>query len=80
MSKEQVQTPQFRIHSFQGDVDELKKKIRQQWGSLLNDEEIEHCTDQRERFLDAVKEKYGLPKEKAEKMLRDMEQQCRDAA
>lgn len=71
--------PQMASGSSQGELAELKKRIRKVWGNL-SDVEIEHCEDQRENFLRAVEKKYGIPLEKAEKTLRDIERQCGIAA
>lgn len=84
MNREQAQdngfqSTQFQSSSFQGDIDELRNKVRQLWGQL-SDDEIEHCEDQRDRFLNAVQKKYGIQKEKVDKTLREIERQCGEAA
>jgi uncharacterized protein YjbJ (UPF0337 family) len=84
MGKEQTQdnvfqSNRFQSNTFQGDMEELKGKVRQLWGKL-SDDEIEHCEDQRDRLLKAVEQQYGIPREKADKTLRDIERQCGKAA
>ncbi len=84
MNKEQsqgtvIQGNRFQTDAFQGDMNKLKSKVRQVWGKL-SDDEIEHCEDQRDRLLRAVEQQYGIPREKADKTLRDIERQCSKAA
>lgn len=73
------QSDRFQSNPFQGDIGELKSKVRRLWGKL-SDDEIEHCEDQRDQFLRSVEQQYGIPQEKADKMLRDIERQCSKAA
>lgn len=84
MNRDESQSSQYKSGSqskgnYQGDFEKLKSKIRETWPNL-NDNEVEHCEDNREEFLSTVQKKCGVAREEANKALRDMERQFQNAA
>jgi uncharacterized protein YjbJ (UPF0337 family) len=54
-----------------GKWDQLKGKIKQQWGQLTDDE-VALYNGSQDQFFGRLKEKYGIEKEEAEKRMRDL--------
>ncbi|HEU5046313.1 MAG TPA: CsbD family protein [Rickettsiales bacterium] len=69
MNKDQVE----------GKWEQFKGEIKKTWGKLTDDE-IAYYNGNRQKFLGAVQEKYGVAKEAAEKSLAELETNCGCAA
>ena len=65
MNKEQVQ----------GKAQQLSGSIKSTWGKLTDDE-VAFYSGQQDKFFGALKEKYGLAKEEAQKKLKEIEASC----
>ena len=54
-----------------GKFDQLKGKIKAAWGELTDDDIMKY-EGKRDEFFGAVKEKYGIAKEEAEKQIEEV--------
>jgi uncharacterized protein YjbJ (UPF0337 family) len=59
---------------FQGDLNFLKGKIKEQWGKLTDDDLVE-IRGKREQLVGRLQKRYGLAKEKAEEQIAAWEKQ-----
>ena len=57
---------------FEGKWKQLKGNIREKWGNLTDDD-VEKIAGKYENFLGRIQERYGINKEKAQKMIDDWE-------
>ena len=69
----------MNTEQIEGKFERLKAQIKQTWGKLTDDE-IMLYTGKKEEFLGAIKEKYGIAKEEAEKTLKTLEDATADKA
>ena len=58
-----------------GSWNELKGKIKEQWGRLTDDD-IAEINGKREQLLGKLQKKYGYAKERAEQELKNWEKKC----
>lgn len=58
-----------------GTFDQLKGKIKEEWGELTNDE-IALYNGQRDQFFGKLKARYGLAREEAQEQMRLIEKAC----
>ncbi len=59
----------------QGKAQQLKGSIKSTWAKLTDDE-VAYYEGQQDKFFGAVKEKYGVAKEEAEKKMKELESNC----
>ena len=59
----------------EGNWDNLKGKVREQWGKLTDDD-IEQIKGKRDQLVGKLKEKYGQAKEQVEKEVDDFCGRC----
>jgi uncharacterized protein YjbJ (UPF0337 family) len=52
-------------NKIEGNWDQFKGKVQQQWGKLTDDE-VQQAKGDRQRLVGLVKEKYGMSQEAAE--------------
>ncbi|MDO8577852.1 MAG: CsbD family protein [Dehalococcoidales bacterium] len=57
---------------FEGKWKQLKGNIREKWGNLTDDD-VEKIAGKYENLLGRIQERYGINKEKAQKMIDDWE-------
>ncbi|MCC7048311.1 MAG: CsbD family protein [Alphaproteobacteria bacterium] len=55
-----------------GNWKELKGKVKQQWGSLTDDD-LMKIEGKRDQLVGRVQERYGIAKDEAEKQVKDWE-------
>ena len=57
--------------TLKGQWNQLKGKVREQWGNLTDDD-VESVGGNYDKLVGKIQEKYGVGKEKAQKMLDDL--------
>lgn len=58
-----------------GNWNELKGKIKEEWGRLTDDD-LTEINGKREQLLGKLQKKYGYAKERAEQELKNWEKKC----
>ncbi len=62
---------------FSGKWDQMKGKVREQWGELTDDD-LTKINGKREQLVGKLKEKYGWEMDRAEKEISNFEKSCVD--
>jgi uncharacterized protein YjbJ (UPF0337 family) len=56
-----------------GKWNEIKGKIQEEWGELTNDD-VDRAEGNRDQFIGAIQQRYGIAKAKAEKQVEEWEE------